>query len=180
MTLQALKNQFLKGSSLLQLLFLAVAVFTFSSCEKDNTDMFFFDAEAQKVKDEAIIRQYFRDNDVDTTVVERTASGLYFLEVTEGEGEQVELGDTVSVHYIGRFTNNSKFDSSYDRGKLFTFVVEEEQVIDGWLEGVQKMRVGGEAFLYIPSHLAYGRYGSQPSVPPNTVLVFDIEVKAKK
>ena len=179
MTLQALKSQFLKGSSLFQLLFLAVTVFAFSSCAKDETDQFFFDPEAQKVKDEEIIRQYFRDNDVDTTAVERTASGLYFLEVIEGEGEQVELGDTVSVHYIGRFTDNSKFDSSYDKGKLFNFVVKDEQVIDGWVEGVQKMRVGGEAFLYIPSHLAYGRFG-RGSIPPNAVLVFNIEVKAKR
>ncbi|MEJ8757871.1 FKBP-type peptidyl-prolyl cis-trans isomerase [Pontibacter sp. H259] len=178
MTYQALKNRLLKNSTLLQLLLLVVTALTFTACAKDEDNQFFFDAEAQKVKDEEAIRKYFRDNDVDTLAVERTESGLYYLEVTEGTGEQVKFGDRISVHYIGRYTNNLKFDSSYDRGNSYVFDVKEEQVIDGWLEGVQKMRVGGEAFLYIPSHLAYGPFGSG-SVPPNSVLVFNIEVLRK-
>lgn len=179
MTFQTLKNQLFKSSTLFQLLFLFVAVTTFTSCAEDEAEQFYFDVEAQKEKDEQTIRQYFRDNDVDTTVVERTESGLYYLEVTEGEGEQLELGDTVTVHYIGRYTNNLKFDSSYDRGKAYTFLLEDGQVIDGWVEGLQKMRVGGEGYLYIPSYLAYGLYGGG-SVPPNSVLIFNIEVLSKK
>lgn len=177
MTLQALKNRFLKGNGLFQSLLLVVTMLAFTSCEEE-TEQFYFDKEAQKAKDEATIRKYFRDNNVDTTAVERSESGLYYLEVTEGTGEQIKLGDMVSVHYIGTYTNNLKFDSSYDRGRLFTFLVQNGEVIDGWLEGIQKMRVGGETFLYIPSHLAYGPFSQ--NVPPNAVLIFNIEVKSKQ
>ena len=172
MTFKALKN-----STLLQLLLLVVTVLTFTACAEDEDGRFFFDVEAQKVKDEQVIRQYFRDNDVDTTAVERTASGLYYLEVTEGTGDQIKLGDRVSVHYIGTYTNKLKFDSSYDRGNSFVFTVRDGEVIDGWVEGIQKMRVGGEGLLYIPSHLAYGPFSQ--NVPPNSVLIFDIEVLRK-
>ena len=182
MILQALTTRFFKGIGLFQCLLLVITVVSFTSCAEDEREQFYFDAVAQKEKDEKAIRQYFRDNNVDTTAVERSETGLYYLEVTEGTGEQVQLKDTVTVHYIGRFTNNLKFDSSYDRGRPATFIVRpttltEEGVIDGWVEGLQKMRIGGEGFLYIPSHLAYGPYSR--NVPPNSVLVFNVEVKSK-
>ena len=188
MTLLTLKNKFLKGNGLLQSLLLVVTILSFTSCAEDETERFFFDAEAQKVKDEEAIRKYFRDNDVDTTAVVRTQSGLYYLEVSEGEGEEIQEGNTIEVHYIGRYTNNLIFDSSYNRGKSFVFDVQESSVengvskpgvIKGWVEGLQLMKVGGEGFLYVPSHLAYGPYGNG-SVPPSAVLVFNIEVLSKK
>ncbi len=181
MMIQALKSRLFKNSNLLQVLVLAISALTFTACEKDETERFYFDAEAQKVKDEGIIRQYFRDNNVDTTAVVKSESGLYYLEVTEGEGEQIMAGDSVEAHYIGRFVNNLIFDSSYNRGRTSTFVVAEGNVIDGWVEGLQMMRVGGEGYLYVPSHLAYGVFGSQNgSIPSNSVLVFNIEILNKK
>lgn len=183
MTLLTLKNKILKGNGLLQSLLLAVIMFSFTSCAEDETDRFFFDEAAQKVKDEEAIRKYFRDNDVDTTAVVRTQSGLYYLEETKGEGEAIKQGDMIEAHYIGRYTNNLIFDSSYQRGDSFVFTVKESDqtsagVIKGWVEGLQLMRVGGEGFLYIPSHLAYGPFGNG-SVPPSAVLVFDIKVLRK-
>ncbi|MER2999124.1 FKBP-type peptidyl-prolyl cis-trans isomerase [Pontibacter populi] len=186
MTLLTLKNKLRKGNGLLQTLLLVVTILSFTACAEDDTERFFFDEEAQKVKDEEAIRKYFRDNNVDTTAVVRTQSGLYYLEVTEGEGEEIQLNDTVEAHYIGRFINNLIFDSSYNRGKAYTFVVREstlteQGVIKGWAEGLPLMRVGGEGFLYVPSHLAYGPYPDpSSSIPPNAVLVFNIEVLSKK
>lgn len=188
MTLLTLKNKLLKGSSLLQTLLLVVTTLSFTACAEDETERFFFDEEAQKVKDEEAIRKYFRENAVDTTAVVRTQSGLYYLEVTEGEGEEIQEGDTVVAHYIGRYVNNLIFDSSYNRGDASSFVIQESSVengvakqgvIKGWVEGLQLMRVGGEGFLYIPSHLAYGPYGNS-SVPASAVLVFEINVLSKK
>ncbi|MBC5774196.1 FKBP-type peptidyl-prolyl cis-trans isomerase [Pontibacter sp. KCTC 32443] len=177
MTVQALKQRFFKGSSLLQCLLLVITIVSLASCTADE-DPFYFDVEAQKVKDEAIIRQYFRDNNVDTTAVVRTESGLYYLKVSEGEGEEIDLGDSIQVHYIGKYTSNLKFDSSWDKADAFEFRVEDGNVIDGWVEGMQEMKVGGHYFLYVPSYLAYGPYGSG-NVPPNSVLIFDIDVLAK-
>ena len=175
-TLHTLKNRFFKSTGLLQCLLLTITIVSLASCAKEN-DQFYFDAEAQKLKDEETIRKYFRDNNVDTTAVVRSNSGLYYLEVIKGEGAPIALNDSISVHYVGKYTTNYIFDSSYNRGKLFNFRVKEGNVINGWIEGIQNMRVGGEGMLYIPSHLAYGPYSS--SVPPNSVLIFDIEVKKK-
>jgi len=135
--------------------------------------------EAQKKADEETIRKYFRANNVDTTKVERTNSGIYHLTTKAGEGDLIKVGQQVEVHYIGRFVNNQKFDSSYDRANPLVFRVGANQVIKGWDEGMQLMRAGEEGILYIPSYLAYGFYGSG-SVPPNAVLVFDIKVLSVK
>ncbi|MBB6611474.1 FKBP-type peptidyl-prolyl cis-trans isomerase [Pontibacter sp. Tf4] len=189
-TLHALTKRFFKSNGLLQSLLLVFAVVSITSCAADeNDDPFYFDVEAQKAKDEETIRKYFRDNNIDTTAVVRSPeSGLYYLDVVVGEGEQVELNDTVTVQYIGKLVNNFIFDSTYDRGRPATFVVRksavvngvaQQGVIDGWVEGLQKMRVGGEAKLFIPSHLAYGPYGSG-SVPGNAVLIFNVEILSKK
>lgn len=188
--LQALTKSFFKSNVLLQRLFLVLTVVSLASCAKDQDDPFYFDVEAQKVKDEETIRKYFRENDVDTTAVQRTESGLYYLEVVEGEGEQIAEGDTIEAHYIGRFTNNLIFDSSYNRGRSASFIVRESKVengvaqqgvIDGWVEGLQKTNVGGEIILYIPSHLAYGPFGNMNgNIPSNAVLVFNVEVLSKK
>lgn len=137
--------------------------------------------EEQKRVDEQVIRKYFRANQtgahsVDTTKVERTASGLYYLQVEEGTGPEIKSGATVDVHYIGRFTSNTKFDSSYDRAQTFAVTVDRSDVIKGWHEGLKLMRGGETARFFIPSYLAYGYRGSG-SIPPNTVLAFEIKVE---
>lgn len=103
-------------------------------------------------------------------------SGLKFEDTVIGNGPQPKAGDTVVVHYTGWFTNGKKFDSSRDAGRPFEFTLGKEQVIKGWDEGVASMNVGGRRKLTIPPELAYGQKGYPGAVPPNSTLVFDVEL----
>ena len=100
---------------------------------------------------------------------------LVSADVVVGTGATAVSGDTVTVHYIGTFTNGTKFDSSYDRNQPFSFRLGAGQVIAGFDQGVTGMRVGGKRRLTIPPSLAYGSQG-QGSIPPNTTLVFEIDL----
>ena len=100
---------------------------------------------------------------------------LVSADVVVGTGATAVSGDTVTVHYIGTFTNGTKFDSSYDRNQPFTFRLGTGQVIAGFDQGVTGMRVGGKRRLTIPPSLAYGSQG-QGSIPPNTTLVFEVDL----
>ena len=103
-----------------------------------------------------------------------TASGLKYFDIVVGDGPQPSGPATrVTVHYSGWLTDGTKFDSSVDRGRPSTFALN--RVIAGWTEGVGSMRVGGKRKLVIPSDLAYGP-GGRPSIPPNSTLIFDIEL----
>jgi FKBP-type peptidyl-prolyl cis-trans isomerase len=82
----------------------------------------------------------------------------------------------VSVHYTGTLMDGTKFDSSRDRNQPFEFRLGAREVIPGWDEGVQGMRVGGVRQLTIPPDMAYGSQGSPPDIPPNAALKFDIEL----
>jgi peptidylprolyl isomerase len=104
-----------------------------------------------------------------------TASGLRYRVTELGKGKQVEAGDKATVHYTGKLTNGTKFDSSKDRNQPFTFKVGGGQVIKGWDEGLQLLKVGDKATFVIPSELAYGDR-DMGSIPPKSTLVFDIEV----
>ena len=105
-------------------------------------------------------------------------SELQIEKLTNGNGPLPRRGQTVTVHYTGCFTDGKKFDSSLDRNDPFTFVLGEGQVIAGWDLGVAKMKVGDKVKLTIPPHLAYGRDGYPGAIPPDSTLVFEVELLA--
>jgi FKBP-type peptidyl-prolyl cis-trans isomerase FkpA len=105
-----------------------------------------------------------------------TSSGLKYQDVKEGNGDVATAGKTVSVHYTGWLTNGTKFDSSKDRGQPFEFPLGGGRVIRGWDEGVQGMKVGGVRKLTIPAELGYGARGAGGVIPPNSTLVFEVEL----
>jgi FKBP-type peptidyl-prolyl cis-trans isomerase FklB len=102
-----------------------------------------------------------------------TASGLQYEILTQGKGAKPKAGDNVKVHYEGKLTDGTIFDSSRQRGEPVTFRLD--QVIPGWTEGLQLMPVGSIYRFTIPANLAYGEQGAGP-IPPNSVLTFEVEL----
>jgi len=107
-----------------------------------------------------------------------TASGLKYEDMVVGTGEEATSGRMVEVHYTGWLTDGTKFDSSKDRGQPFSFPLGAGRVIKGWDEGVAGMKVGGKRKLTIPPELGYGSRGAGGSIPPNSTLVFEVELLA--
>lgn len=143
------------------LLPILLVAFSLSSCAKKK-------AEKQAVADEEIIQQYISDNNLTAT---RTSTGLYYVIDTQGTGDGCTSASTVVVAYTGSFTDGSVFEQSPAQGVEFPL----SGVIKGWTEGIPFFNEGGSGTLILPSALAYGRSGSG-SIPPNTVLVFDVEL----
>jgi len=106
--------------------------------------------------------------------VKTTASGLQYEILTPGEGSTPKASDKVTVHYKGTLIDGTEFDSSYARGQPVTFPLGN--VIPGWTEGLQLIKTGGKAKLYIPSELAYGERGAGAKIGPNETLVFEVEL----
>ena len=102
-------------------------------------------------------------------------TGLGIIDIETGTGETPEAGQTLSVHYTGWLSDGTKFDSSLDRGTPFELTLGAGQVIAGWDEGLETMKVGGKRRLIIPPELAYGEQ-ERTSIPPNSELTFDIEL----
>jgi len=102
---------------------------------------------------------------------------LQIEDLEEGEGEEAASGDEVSVHYVGvDFESGEEFDSSYDRGEPFQLQIGAGQVIPGWDQGLEGMKVGGRRQLVIPPELAYGPEGQPPDIGPNATLVFVVDL----
>ena len=102
---------------------------------------------------------------------------LVSKDLKTGDGAEAKAGDQVSVQYVGVLYDNGKqFDSSFDRGQPFSFQLGSGQVIPGWDQGVVGMKVGGRRELIIPPSLGYGAQGQPPTIPPNSTLVFVIDL----
>lgn len=111
---------------------------------------------------------------------EQTESGLRYQIIQKGDGDQPKAGQVVDVHYKGMFPDGTEFDNSYKRGNPISFPVGMGNVIPGWDEGIQLLQVGDKARMVIPSDLAYGSRGAGGVIPPDAVLVFDVELVGVK
>ena len=129
----------------------------FSACKK------------QTAKDQKIIEDYMEDNNITAT---KTESGLWYRIDPQGTGQMPTLSDNVTVHYKGYLTDGTVFDQT-DSQPLEDFPLAA--FIEGWKEGLQLVKEGGEILLLIPSHLGYG---NRPAgdIPPNSVLIFEVEL----
>ena len=103
-----------------------------------------------------------------------TASGLQYKIIKSGTGPSPQLTDRVTVHYEGKLIDGTIFDSSIQRGQPITFPVNG--VIPGWVEALQLMKVGAQWQLFIPAKLAYGDQSPGPAIPPNSMLIFEVEL----
>ena len=130
----------------------------------------------QLEKDQNAIVNYAIDKALD---VYPTSTGLYYQVIEEGSGDFIQWGDPIKAHYKGFFLDGREFDSSYKRNRPMQFYVGN--TIQGWNEGLQKIKPGGKIFLLVPSTLAYGDKAitdknGKELIPANSVLAFEVEV----
>ena len=125
------------------------------------------------IKGEVFLKQNAKKEGVKTL-----PSGLQIKVIKEGEGRQPKATDKVVVHYRGRLIDGTEFDSSYKRGQPAEFAVNG--VIKGWTEGLQLLKEGGKAELYVPANLAYGSWGAGGLIGPEEALVFEVELISVK
>jgi len=123
------------------------------------------------VKERIVVEMW----DVDSTKLKTTESGLQYSIITEGEGKTADSGNVVTVHYSGFLLDGTKFDSSVERDDPFSFLLGVGQVIPGWEEGLKLMKKGSKSRLVIPPELGYGGL-SVGTIPPNSILIFDVEL----
>ncbi len=120
-----------------------------------------------------LIENYLKENNIDAM---KSESGLHYVITEKGNGDNAAAGDNVTVHYTGMLLNGEKFDSSLDRNQPFSFQLGQGMVIRGWDEGITYFNKGASGTLYIPSTLGYGSSGAGGAIPPNAILIFEIQV----
>ena len=134
------------------------------------------DAAQQKI-DEQKLQEYFTKNNIHPL---KGPGGLYYTIAKEGTGPKILAGSSVTINYTGKLLDGKVFDSNTDPAfrhmQPFTVEIGVGRVIQGWDKGVQLLKKGSVATLYIPSGMGYGPGGSGGSIPPNSVLIFDVEV----
>jgi FKBP-type peptidyl-prolyl cis-trans isomerase FkpA len=134
------------------------------------------DPAVQAATDDKILQDYFAKNNIKAT---KTASGLYYVIGTQGLGPTAKPGKKITMNYTGKFLDGTPFDSNTDpkfnHVSPFNFTLGQGQVIKGWDEGVQLLKIGSRATLFIPSALAYGP-AAMRQIPANSILVFDLEL----
>ncbi len=108
--------------------------------------------------------------------VKKTASGVEYETVKEGTGAVARAGKQVNVHYVGTLDSGKKFESSRDQNKTFSYTIGTDRVIKGWDEAIPGMRIGEVRKLTVPPNAGYGAQGSDPAVPPNATLHFEVEL----
>ena len=127
--------------------------------------------------DDKTLQDYFAKNNIKA---EKTTSGLYYTLLKEGMGDKITAGQMVTMNYTGKLLNGTTFDSNMDSAfhhkEAFKFPAGAHQVIPGWDEGVMLLKKGAKATFYVISSLAYGDRPAGPLVPPNSILIFDVEV----
>ena len=148
-----------------------------------SEDVLYFTIRMDKVKtmadfeeeEEVAIKEYVTENNI---TAEPTESGLYYIETVKGKGKKAEMGDSVRVHYTGKFLDGTVFDASVGNGKNepLSFVLGVNPMIEGFVEGVSLMNKGGKATLILPFNIAYGMSHPMSAIPPFTPLVFDVEL----
>lgn len=129
--------------------------------------------QTQAEKDKNAIINYALDNSIE---VQATPEGLYYQIIEEGEGEHPKWGDYVTAHYKGYTLDGVIFDSSYRREKPMQFYIGN--MIRGWNQGIPLLKPKGKAIFMIPSKLAYGDRGVASLIPPNSPLIFELELLA--
>ena len=120
-----------------------------------------------------LIENYLKENNIDAM---KSESGLHYVITEKGNGDNAAAGDNVTVHYTGMLLNGEKFDSSLDRNQPFSFQLGQGMVIRGWDEGITYFNKGASGTFYIPSTLGYGSSGAGGVIPPNAILIFEIQV----
>lgn len=137
-------------------------------------------AQDQKEIDEQLLKGYFAKNNI---TAQKAPSGLYYVVNKKGNGEKPKFGKPVTMNYIGKLMDGKRFDGNVDDNfkpvngrEPFVFALGVGQVIKGWDEGVKLLDKGSRATLFLPSGLAYGANGVPGVIPPNSVLIFDVEV----
>ena len=136
-------------------------------------DIFVNDKEAREKAAQNAAEKEMEDQVKD---MDKTDSGLFYKITREGTGDQPTKGSNVSVHYRGMLLDGTVFDSSYQRNEPISFPLGEGRVIAGWDEGIALLKKGAAAKFIIPSELAYGSRGAGGVIPPNAILIFEVEL----